>query len=114
MSLLDQLKAQAENSVASSFKSNNDAQGITDIVKSVSIPIKVRYDGGDLRMYLEVPVEILANMNTLYAALDEINKKYDLAIFRYSNNNNERGGDFKQNRYNNSRYNNNNNYRNRY
>jgi len=93
MSLKERLGKQVEDAT-NSFKSGGGNSG--SIITGVIIPVEIERSGGKLRLYLEVPPEAVESAEMLNATLDEIEKSFDLAIWRKNNSYNN-GSGFKRN-----------------
>ena len=102
MTLKEQLAKQIENTDRS-FKSAGSA-GNEGVVQAVFVPVEVQKDGGKLRLYLEVSPEAVESAEMLDATLNEIEKNFDLAIWRTKSYQNNNGGGFKKNSWNSRRY----------
>lgn len=115
MGLLDTLQQQAQAvDNGSNFKSQSDTSG--GLIKAASVPVEVPWDGGTLRIYLEIPVECLSDPQTLNAVLSEIERTFNIAVYRRKSGggvgfkqggygeNNYRNDRYSNNRYNNRRY----------
>lgn len=102
--ILEQLKKQTEQatqSTGSSFKTQTGTSNSEELVNGVYVPIEIPRDGGKLRIYLSLPAEVASSPEILNAALDQLEQRYDLAVWRpraqgqnngfksgYNNNNN--------------------------
>lgn len=102
--ILEQLKKQTEaatQSTGSSFKNESPTASSNELVNGVYVPIEIPRDGGKLRIYLSLPAEVASSPELLNAALDQLEQRYDLAVWRpraqsqnngfksgYNNNNN--------------------------
>jgi hypothetical protein len=99
MSLLDDLKkqTQAATETVNSFKSAASGVG-GDLVKAVGVPVEVERDGGKLRLYIMVDPEAVSDPRILNAVLDNIEEKFNLAVWKPRSQQNDNGG-FKRQPY---------------
>lgn len=84
-SILEQLKKQTEaatQSAGSSFKTQSVTGTNDELVNGVYVPIEIPRDGGKLRIYLSLPAEVASSPEILNAALDQLEQRYDLAVWR--------------------------------
>ncbi|MEM7015973.1 MAG: hypothetical protein AAF512_01380 [Pseudomonadota bacterium] len=99
MALNDEL--QKQQGFLDGFKKQTPAAP-DDFITGISVPVKLPRDGGNMRMYIHLSPEALANPETLNAALDQLGEIFDLDVWTPSSGSNSNG--FKRNGYGNNNY----------
>lgn len=78
MSIMDDLRKQRDE--LEGFKKETNKS--SSLIKGLFIPVKIERDGGELRMYVEVEPSALDSPSVLNAVLDEVEKMFDLAVWK--------------------------------
>lgn len=89
MNLAEQLKQQSE--ALSSFKKQSSAASSDDLISGVSVPVSLEFNGGKLRLYIQLNPVALENPENLTAALNHLGSIFDLDVWQPSASSNSTG-----------------------